>query len=168
MCSFLDAVWVFSGIVAIYWGVPAVVSAVYILFVWLIQKDIVFEAVVWWRGWIPALRFRLRSRKTWYTKFWTWISGSAVFGVMIHKDEDRPGDDKLVEKTIAHEMRHVNQMYVFGILQPLVYLGHMAVLWFTPGKHPYFDNVWEVDAREAADRWVQQGRPKWPGMGPRR
>lgn len=158
------AIW----IVGIYWGLPFVVSMAYGLWLWKVSHDITYEGYILWRGFFPAFRFRLISTKSWYARAWDRWYGCAMFMLIIHKDKKGEQDDAQVEKTIVHELRHVVQELVFGILQWLTYgLDYVRLKLFTD-KDPYRDNVWERDARAAADRWEQKGRPRIFNFGRRK
>ena len=49
----------------------------------------------------------------------------------------------------SHEHVHVRQYERWGVLMPLLYLLASVWAWLT-GKHFYWDNVFEVEARELA------------------
>lgn len=75
-------------------------------------------------------------------------SGFAAFtwgGVIVLARENLLDDSRL----IAHELRHFWQARILGVLMPLAY-GACSLLALAQGKHPYTDNLLEVDARKAA------------------
>ena len=49
----------------------------------------------------------------------------------------------------SHEHVHVRQYERWGVLMPLLYLLASVQAWFS-GKHFYWDNVFEIEARERA------------------
>jgi hypothetical protein len=73
-----------------------------------------------------------------------------------------------VEKIIVHEMRHVKITVVFGLLSWVAYGLHFVFLKFFTTKDPYHDNWFEVDARRAADKWEEMGRPPIYNFGERK
>lgn len=81
----------------------------------------------------------------------------------------------------VHELRHTFQMYVLGVLMPILYVIFLVVIWFvlhpritkffTERKfHAYLDNPFERDARRAAgqkvdipsDEWRDGPDDRWP------
>ena len=153
--------------VGIFWGVPFVISWGYLLWLAHLSHDITFEGILWWRGFIPVARYRLISRRSWYGQMWERWRGCGLFLAMIVKDNEGTHDDQAVEDTIVHELRHVVQVLLFGILQPLSYLGHYGYLKAFTSLDPYFANVWERDARASAQRWIDRGRPSIYNLGTR-
>lgn len=153
-------------IVGVVWIFPWAVSLLYALVLWL-TKDIQYEGYILWRRVFPALRFRLVPTRGWLARLWAGIYGQALFLIIVHKDMPGTYDDRLVERVIVHEMRHVHQQMLLGIFQWLIYGLHSAYLAIFTEKNPYKDNVFERDARAAAGDWVMQGRPRIFDFGPR-
>ncbi|KKM97705.1 hypothetical protein LCGC14_1165230 [marine sediment metagenome] len=124
----------------------------------LLTKDVSFEGWIFWRGWYPIARFRLISKHSWFAKIWSKFYGHALFGAIIHRDEEGPWDDLFVVDTIVHELRHCFQQLlglVFYLLYGLDYVRLVAM-----GKDGYYNNWFERDARQAVRNWVDAGRPK--------
>lgn len=164
MTEFLEVtLWV----VGIYWVLPFTISMIYGLWLWKVSHDITYEGYILWRGVFPAFRFRLISQKSWYARAWARWYGCALFMLIIHKDEKGEHDDRMVEKVIVHEMRHVAQEFVLGILQWILYGLHYAYLAIFTDKNPYRENWFERDARAATARWVLKGRPRIFNFGRR-
>lgn len=53
------------------------------------------------------------------------------------------------DRILAHEQRHTAQQVWLGPLLPLLYVLCSLVLLCVPGKHWYYDNPFEIDARAA-------------------
>jgi hypothetical protein len=143
------------------------------LFSWLyigalaLTKQIEFQGWIWWRGWFPVARWLLVAQDNWFARAWAKWYGHALMGNMIHRDEPGERDDDWVEQTIVHELRHNVQQLILGMLQWVFYLmDHVRKT--NAGKDGYKDNVFEVDARDAQQRWVARGRPRIFDFGKRR
>lgn len=154
-------------VVAINWAFPFVISMTYALTLWLISKDISYEGYILWRGWLPAFRFRVLPTRSWYVRLWERWYGQALFMVIVHRDELGPQDDRFVEKTIVHEVRHIQQQWLLGLVQWVLYGLHYACLAIFTNKNPYRQNCFERDARAYAGAWVMKGRPHLFDMGKR-
>lgn len=155
-------------VVAIYWGIPFVVSVLFMGWLLFLSHDLKFEGYVWLWRFIPVFRFRLISRKSWYARAWEGLYGQAMWMSIIHKDAPGALDDESVENVIVHEMRHVVVGMVLGIFQWVTYGLDYVRLWTFTDRHPYRDNIHEIDAREAVHRWVKAGRPRTFNFGRRR
>lgn len=67
--------------------------------------------------------------------------------------------------TLAHEEAHVMQQMVFGVFQPVLYLLFMGFIALAlKKKSPYFDNPFEIDARQYAERYASDklGKQEFP------
>jgi len=150
------------------WGGCLVVSWAYVLWLWLVSKDVKIEGWVIWRRMVPIARFRLVSTKSWYAKAWQNWYGFALLFAMIHRDEKGMKDDKGVEEVIVHETHHVvSQILPLGMMFWVLYLAHSMYLATMTTRHPYQNNIFEVAAYRAARVWVNNGRPKILNFGPR-
>lgn len=70
--------------------------------------------------------------------------------------------------TVRHERQHSCQTYMFGLMQPVMYFGICAyIFFFNKELHSYYDNPFEINARLEAgqslinwkkvdpeDRWI--------------
>lgn len=56
--------------------------------------------------------------------------------------------DLAIGRFVTHELRHFWQARVFGPLLPIFY-GLSSAVAFANGRHPYRDNIFEVDATAA-------------------
>lgn len=57
------------------------------------------------------------------------------------------------KKVLYHEERHVKQQMLFGVFMPVIYVAHsLYLLIFCKPRSPYYDNVFEKDARRAAEK----------------
>ena len=66
------------------------------------------------------------------------------------------------DKGIKHEERHTKQQMVFGVLQPVLYvLCSVFIYFFLPNQHPYYSNLFEIDARKAAGQMVLVPKEYW-------
>jgi hypothetical protein len=155
------------SVLYINWGIPFVCSLLYVLWLRYVSRDIVFVSCMR-AGVIPALRWRLVSKRSWYAKAWQDWYGVGLFCQIIHRDEADTDDDAYVAETIHHEMRHVLQWVILGLLFPVLYVLHFAWLLVVeslkaaPERHPYLDNWFERDARRAAGQVVDVARGHWP------
>lgn len=153
-------------IVAANWLVPLVVTWLYVGWLWLLSGDIKLVGWVLWAKAIPVARFRLISRRSWYAQAWQGWYGFAMMLAIIHRDEKGSLDDDQVEVTIVHEMRHIAQIMVLGLLHWILYAAHTGYL-MARGKPPHAYNWFENDARAAAARWIEKGRPRTYKFGKR-
>jgi hypothetical protein len=153
-------------VVGINWVVPFVVSMLYVL-VMLALREITYEGLILWRGFLPALRFRIQPKRGWLVRAWERWYGQALFMVIIHTDKVGESDDQYVEMIIVHEVRHIQQQWVLGLMQWILYALHSAYLAACTKKDPYKKNWFEVDAKRAAIRWWLGGRPKRFDLGQR-
>lgn len=147
------------------WLLPLVISYSYVGILRL-TGDVKFEGWVKWSGFLPVARFRLISHKSWYARAWEGWYGLALMLVMIHRDEKGSKDDDQVEETIVHEMRHITQILVLGMMMWVLYFLHNMILMFQ-GKELHKNNWFENDARKYEDAWVYAGRPKRYDLGKR-
>lgn len=152
-------------IIPLNWIVPLVLSYLYI-FILLVTDNITYEGIIYWRSVVPILRFRLSTDNNWYTRLWRNWYGFAMMLAMIHRDEKGSLDDKFVEKTIVHELRHNGQILILGFVQWILYMLHNLIL-LIQGREMHKNNWFENDARRAADRWLAKGRPKRFNFGKR-
>jgi len=144
--------------IAINWGIPLIVSWVYVLWLWKLSHDITFEGWVIWRRTVPIARFRLISEYSWYAKLWANWSGFAMMLLMIHRYEGDALDDS-AKLTIVHETYHViRQILPFGLCFWLAYLATALVLKLR-GKSVHRSNPFEDSARHYAAKWQIAGRP---------
>jgi hypothetical protein len=117
-----------------------------------------------WDGWQSFLVVRLRLRdpdmgvgSTYYQRWQNWEGGSGPC-VIIYKNFSVVGRycPERLHKTLVHEERHVDQIFLFGPLYYLIYVGCAVWLWCSGHvfgwnhHHPYWDNPFEQDARRAA------------------
>lgn len=126
------------------WMLPnTIVSALYLM---------VFGLIGWvrWAGWTPYALVLAVQPGNWIWKRmdgkWAgWASGAFI---VVRQDCLKS------MSTIAHEQAHVTQQMVFGIFQPLLYLLIMGTIWvLMRSKSPYYDNPFEIDAREYAESY---------------
>ena len=139
------------------------------LYVGLLQAtgDVTFEGWVFWRGWFPVGRFRQISKKSWFGRAWQRFYGHSMLGTLIHRDDPGAWDDDYVEKTIVHELSgHQVWQLALGLMFYLLY-GFFSLVAVLKGGLAYEDNWLEAYARNVADRWVEQGRPRVFNFGRR-
>lgn len=82
--------------------------------------------------------------------YWSSWSGHAIGNVIVMNEKYL---DK--QKFLIHEQKHVNQMMLLGIFQPLIYgLCYIGIKLGCLGSDPYYDNPFEIDARRHAGQIV--------------
>lgn len=96
--------------------------------------------------------------------WWGFVIGSNVVFIDYFANTDDA-------KHLRHEETHVVQNYKWGILFYPYYIARsLYIYYFTPSKHPYLDNPFEIEAREKAgqqvripvEEWKYHGNDRWP------
>ena len=139
---------VLLAVFGIFWGIVShFIGFCYMSFLFLtghrgrVRYSFPFiEVQVTHTGWFPM---------KWHTTHWGKFSGLNLGFFNFYN-----GGAFYNETTVKHEQRHGWQTSVLGPFYWLVYGGHCLALLFVKGKHPYFDNVLERDARRAAGQKV--------------
>lgn len=71
-------------------------------------------------------------------------------------------DDKRWLQKLRHERMHVYQFYKLGIFFPILYiLESVRIYLFCKDLHSYYDNVYEIEAREYAGQEVKIPKEFW-------
>ena len=151
----LEMAWYWQVLIAagINWIGCYILCSLYCLWLRFISHDVTFEGWIIWRGFFPIARWRLISKKSWFARMWDRFYGHGLLGHIIHRDEPGKQDDKFVEITIVHEVRHTVQQLILGSIFYIIY----GIDFLFNG----YQNVWfEKDARNAAEKWVKKGRPR--------
>lgn len=99
-----------------------------------------------------GLVWRVNSYKcpAWLLKLWNNWGGHAIGNVVVlrYTSQESP-------TTLKHELKHVDQVMRLGVFQPLLYgLNFLAIKLGCTGSHPYYDNIFEIDARRHAGQPV--------------
>jgi hypothetical protein len=157
--------WYYWALVAvgINWGAP-LLTWLYPLLMMAFFKDFTFEG---FHG--PFAKFALATRNVepWHAKLWKDWSGVGSYGFMCYK----PSDSVWMARTMVHESCHCWQFVILGLLQPILYIGHSAfIFFFQKSKHAYLDNYFERMARKHAGQqvdippaqWSQGPDDRWP------
>ena len=99
-----------------------------------------------------AVEFVADMGVQWWAKAWKGWRGHAVPCAIVLARV--PSDlDATWRRTRRHELRHVDQMFLFGLLFPFLYVGAMVwIACFKRDLHPYRDNPFERDARAYAEK----------------
>lgn len=82
--------------------------------------------------------------------YWKSWAGHAMGNVIVlnEKSLSKPG-------VLLHEQKHVDQMMILGIFQPIIYgLCYVGIKLGCSGSDPYYDNPFEIDARRHAGQIV--------------
>ena len=120
---------------------------------------LLYTATFWALGWHKwegvkgdALVWRVDQEKApkWLLKRWMNWGGHAIGNVVVlrYTIDESP-------TTLVHEQKHVDQVMRLGIFQPVIYGLNMAAIKLgCPGSHPYYDNIFEVDARRHAGQTI--------------
>lgn len=96
----------------------------------------------------------------WFKALWGGnfnLHGQAIGNVIVIDIQDVNPDDvgnKSYKRLMTHEMAHVKQVMRLGIFQPLLYGVNYLVALALDDAHPYYDNLFEIDARRAADQTI--------------
>lgn len=108
-------------------------------------------------------RFDLLVKSGWYADIWRdWAGCALPYAIIVRTDIERLQRIR----TIAHELRHVDQLFAFGpFFYPLYFLCSLVLSVYRLGDasiHPYFDNPFERDARRRAAQPIVLSRIYWP------
>lgn len=117
----------------------------------------VYLGIFWALGWVRyagtspyALVLAVREGN-WLWRYMTgrwcgWASGGFI---IVRVDLLRSS------RILAHEQCHVLQQMFFGIAHPFLYvLSMLVIVVFLRTKSPYYDNPFEVEAREYAEKFA--------------
>lgn len=129
----------------------AIWSAPVAIFAWLAALIFWGLGVVRPVGWLDygVYHFALNLdmvNPSWYQRLWENKDGSPRFhgassGMVVYSYYGEP-----TLATKVHEIRHSDQVFLLGVLQPILYVVFLLTGWLE-GKDPYKDNPFEVDAR---------------------
>lgn len=136
------------------------------VFTWL------YVGALWLLGWVAFARrrglavvFVLAPERAadWYLRAWTrWNGWAGMTAVIVRALPDA----EQAEQNVRHELRHTKQFLVFGLSHLLLYgifsltILALAKLKLT-ARHPYYDNPFERDARNAAGQKLKVPREHW-------
>lgn len=96
---------------------------------------------------------------SWYDKRAYW-SGMAMGNFVLLRLEGK--SQERIDTVIRHEEQHVLQQYALGVIQPVAYVIIAVIIYlFNKDFHPYYDNLFEMDARAAAGQQVIYTRDEW-------
>lgn len=96
------------------------------------------------------------SAPEWLKNMWKGWAGHAVGNIVVLAEDPMKNPTYL-----KHEMVHVRQCMRLGIFQPIVYAICMAAIKLgCETSHPYYDNIFEIDARRAAGQKVDMTSKK--------
>jgi hypothetical protein len=101
-----------------------------------------------WTAW-----FEVVLGGSWYGSAWrSWWGWAGPLVVITAPDLPHPA----LQRTLKHEMRHVQQNMVCGTLfYPIYGLVALFIYMFQKEKHSYLDHPLEKDARRAAGQFVE-------------
>jgi hypothetical protein len=120
---------------------------------------LLYATACWALGWYKwegihgdGLVWSVSTEKSpgWLLKLWMNWNGHAIGNAVVlrHTPEEIP-------VTLVHELKHVDQVMRLGIFHPVIYGLNMAAIKLgCPGSHPYYDNIFEIDARRHAGQPV--------------
>lgn len=82
-----------------------------------------------------------------------WYFGKARFAAMTMGATIVYGSDLYFQnrRIVEHELQHVRQGFKFGLIWPAVYYGASLVA-LANGKQAYYDNAFEVEARQVSEK----------------
>lgn len=115
----------------------------------------VFQALRWykWHGvegdalvWI----LDVDRSPAWLIGLWRKWAGHAIGNVIVLSNPNY-----LTGKTLAHELKHVDQVMRLGVFQPIMYgLNYVAIRIGCTDSDPYLSNPFEIDARRGSGQLV--------------
>jgi hypothetical protein len=113
-----------------------------------------FQALGWyeWKGIQPtALVWRVKHPlPKILSKFWNGWRGHTIGNVVVLNT-----DNDVNDRVLRHELVHTRQYMRLGVLHPLVYLICLAAAKFgCDDCDPYYDCIFEIDARRSAGQIV--------------
>lgn len=92
----------------------------------------------------------LEKSPKWVLSLWDRWAGHAIGNVVVLKQN--VSEENV---TVKHELTHVDQCMILGIFQPIIYLlCYVATKASCKNSHPYYDNLFEIDARRSAGQLV--------------
>lgn len=117
---------------------------------------------LYWDGWadflIPKFVVKEETAAAWFLSLWGGWWGHALPTFIVTRHDT---DDPRFKRTLVHECRHVWQLFVFWIFQPIIYVLHTLYLYLFTNRHAYYDNCFERDARRAAGQQVDIPPEQW-------
>lgn len=112
------------------------------------------HAIGWYR-WVgvkeDALVWQVTNKSPmWLLKLWSAWAGHAIGNVVVMNVNfvTKP-------KFLQHELVHVRQCMRLGVFHPIIYgITYLAIKLGCETSHPYWDQVFEIDARRAVGQPV--------------
>jgi hypothetical protein len=109
-----------------------------------------------WHTWVgtkgDGLVWKVNHDKApqWLMNYWKKWGGHAIGNVVVLRDSVEES-----QRTLTHELKHVDQVMRLGVFQPILYgLNLLAIKYGCPGSDPYYDNPFEIDARRHAGQVI--------------
>ena len=135
----------------------------WIVYYYLIRIRKYFTKQLYWDGWadflIPKFVVREKTAAAWFLSLWGgWWGHALPTFIVTRHDTD---DDLRQQRTLVHECRHIWQLFVFWIFQPIIYACHTIYLYIFTKRHAYYDNCFERDARRHAGQIVDIPKEMW-------
>lgn len=134
------------------WASPVTLAVfLYVLPLWILRyyKYAGWTGLAWRWNYIPSKRGFLSGL---LAKRWMRWNGHAGGNIIVMR---KRADKSRESITLIHEHEHVVQVMRLGIFQPI----HYGLNWFVAKfalRHadPYFDNLYEIDARRGANQLI--------------
>ena len=138
------------------WGLPVHLFGLLVIVLLVATRNADVKRVQW--PFIDVVMVKNRGLfGVWLSKKWSSWAGFNCGMVSVYRWDyvDHP-------RTIRHERRHGYQIFVFGLLQPVIYfLSSVWIYFFMKKLHSYYDNPFERDARAFAGQQVDIPKSQW-------
>lgn len=102
-------------------------------------------------GFAPVWVVRLDRAPAFLLRWWGGWSGHCVGTAVVVKRA--PDSSSKATAVLIHELHHVHQFHVLGLLQPILYVLSSFAAW-SIGEDSYASNVFEMNSRRVAGQIV--------------
>jgi hypothetical protein len=123
-----------------------------------------FESVKWrWREDF-AITWDVANESKFFKKamdgWWGFVFGANIVVVDMPEKYTEPRQPRYIA-ALKHELMHVYQCYIFGILTIPIYGLNSIGIWLFTKKHAHADNIMEIWARKYAGQKVDRPPETW-------
>jgi hypothetical protein len=101
---------------------------------------------------IPIFEVRDDHMLGFMRHYWELYNGHAIpLSIVCHLSASNKSTQ---ERTVLHEMEHIDQYCKYWLFFFLLYFGHSIYLRLFTMQHSYYDNYFEIEARRAAGQMI--------------